>query len=101
MVAKISKTDKNWAHYNFLRLLFYVFIFQKNLQSVQKKMKKKMKKKHCDLNFWSIDSPTRKGGLVDMVLVGFILIIDARQAATLPRAGGDGWGGNVCFNCGI
>ena len=60
-----------------------------------------MKKKHCDLNFWSIDSPIRKGGLVDMVLVGFILIIDARQAATLPRAGGDGWGGNVCFNCGI
>merc|ERR1712055_1010304 len=47
LVAKISKTDKNWAHYNFLRLLFYVFIFQKNLQSVQKKMKKKMKKKHC------------------------------------------------------
>ena len=44
-----------------------------------------MKKKHCDLNFWSIDSPTRKGGLVDMVLVVFILIIDARQAATLPR----------------
>ena len=43
-----------------------------------------MKKKHCDLNFWSIDSPTRKGGLVDMVLVGFILIIDALQAATLP-----------------
>merc|ERR1739840_42432 len=39
LVAKISKTDKNWAHYNFLRLLFYVFIFQKNLQSVQKKMK--------------------------------------------------------------
>ena len=47
-------------------------------------MKKKMKKKHCDLNFWSIDSPTRKGGPVDMVLVVFILIIDARQAATLP-----------------
>ena len=44
-----------------------------------------MKKKHCDLNFWSIDSPTRKGGPVDMVLVVFILIIDARQAATLPR----------------
>merc|ERR1712055_1245537 len=44
LVAKISKTDKNWAHYIFLRLLFYVFIFQKNLQSVQKKMKKKMKK---------------------------------------------------------
>ena len=44
-----------------------------------------MKKKHCDLNFWSIDSPTRKGGLVDMVLVGFNLIIDAHQAATLPH----------------
>ena len=42
-----------------------------------------MKKKHCDLNFWSIDSPNRKGGLVDMVLVGFILIIDAHQAETL------------------
>ena len=40
LVPKISKTDKNWAHYNFLRLLFYVFIFQKNLQSVQKKEKK-------------------------------------------------------------
>merc|ERR1712055_655347 len=53
LVPKISKTDKNWAHYNFLRLLFYVFIFQKNLQSVQKKMKKN-EKKHCDLNFWSI-----------------------------------------------
>ena len=48
-------------------------------------MKKKMKKKHCDLNFWSLDLPTQKGGLVDMVLVGFILIIDARQAATLPH----------------
>merc|ERR1712055_328905 len=44
LVPKISKTDKNWAHYNFLRLLFYVFIFQKNLQSVQKKMKKNEKK---------------------------------------------------------
>ena len=43
MVAKISKTDKNWAHYNFLRLLFYVFIFQKNLQSVQKKNEKRKK----------------------------------------------------------
>ena len=51
----------------------------------KKNEKKNEKKKHCDLNFWSIDSPTRKGGLVDMVLVVFILIIDARQAATLPR----------------
>merc|ERR1739840_40161 len=40
LVPKISKTDKNWAHYIFLRLLVYVFIFQKNLQSVKKKMKK-------------------------------------------------------------
>ena len=55
LVPKMSKSDKNQAYYNFLSLLFYFFIFQQNLQSVQKcpQIKENLKG-HCDLNFWSI-----------------------------------------------
>ena len=55
LVPKMSKSDKNQAYYNFLSLLFYFFIFQQNLQSVQKCIQiKENEKNYCDFNFYSI-----------------------------------------------